>query len=270
MTQGTILDEIIAHKREEVARLKQLWPLAALKAEAASVPPLRDFLAALETPPGEKRRVKLIAEVKKASPSKGLLCPNFDPVALAHTYEANGAAAISVLTDEHFFQGSLDDLRAVRQAVALPVLRKDFIIDLYQVYESRAAGADAILLIVAALDDAALHNLYALTRYLGMTALIEVHNEEELKRARALRPRLIGVNNRNLQTFEVTLDTTAALRLRIPHHIRVVSESGIHTPDDVTRLTDMGVDAMLVGESLVTAKDTARQVQMLVNVKHQL
>jgi len=260
MKTGTILDKIIAHKREEVDRQKQVKPLSAWGDEAESSPPPRNFLAALRTP-----GVSLIAEVKKASPSKGLLCPDFDPVRLARAYAANGAAAISVLTDERFFQGSLDDLRAVRQAMDIPVLRKDFVVDAYQVYEARAAGADAVLLIVAALDDAMLHDLYALIRQLNMAALIEVHNAAELERALSLRPRLIGVNNRDLQTFHVTLDTTAALRPHIPADVVLIAESGIHTPEDVVRLDAIGVDAMLVGEALVTAENVGEKVRSLAS-----
>jgi len=253
---ATFLDTIIAHKREEVALQKQAKSLDAWKTEVESAPPLHDFLAALRAP-----GVSLIAEVKKASPSKGLLCPDFDPVRLARAYAANGAAAISVLTDTHFFQGSLDDLRAVRQAVEVPILRKDFVVDPYQIYEARAAGADAALLIVAALDDAALRDLYALIRRLGMAALIEVHNAADLTRALSLRPRLIGVNNRDLRTFHVTLDTTAALRPHIPDDVVLVAESGIHTPEDIARLAAIGVDAMLVGEALVTAPNVGEKVR---------
>jgi len=187
-------------------------------------------------------------------------------VKLARAYAANGATAISVLTDARFFQGSLDDLRAVRGAVDVPVLRKDFVVDPYQVYEARAAGADAVLLIVAALDDATLRDLYALIRRLSMTALIEVHNAAELERALLLRPRLIGVNNRDLRTFHVTLDTVAALRPRIPDNVVVVAESGIHTPEDVARLRAIGVDAMLVGEALVTARDVGEKVRQLTEL----
>ncbi len=255
------LDTIIAHKREEVALQKQARPLDVIADKAQSAPPPRDFLAALQAP-----GVSLIAEVKKASPSKGLLCPDFAPVKLARAYAANGAAAISVLTDARFFQGSLDDLRAARQAVDIPVLRKDFIVDAYQVYEARAAGADAVLLIVAALDDATLCDLYALICRLGMTALIEVHNAAELERALWLRPRLIGVNNRDLRTFHVTLDTVAALRPRIPDSVVVIAESGIHTPEDVARLRAIGVDAMLVGEALVTAEDVGEKVRQLTKL----
>ncbi|MBN1875093.1 MAG: indole-3-glycerol phosphate synthase TrpC [Anaerolineae bacterium] len=261
MTQDTILDRIIAHKCEEVARQKQFKPQAEVEREVLHSPPLRDFVEALRTPD-----VSLIAEVKKASPSKGVLCPDFDPVALARTYEANGAAALSVLTDTHFFQGSLDDLRAIRETMALPVLRKDFIIDLYQVYESRAAGADAILLIVAAMDDSTLHNLYALARHLGMAVLVEVHNLIELRRGLGLHPRIIGINNRDLQTFNVTLDMTAELRPRVPRRVTVVAESGIHTAADVARLASLNVHAMLVGEALVTARDVGGKVKELVGV----
>ena len=256
--QTVDLDTIIAHKREEVALQKQAKSLDAWKAETESAPPPRDFLAALRAP-----GISLIAEVKKASPSKGLLCPDFDPVRLARAYAANGAAAISVLTDARFFQGSLDDLRAVRQAVDVPVLRKDFVVDPYQVYEARAAKADAVLLIVAALDDETLHHLYALIRQLNMAALIEVHDAADLTRALALPPRLIGVNNRDLRTFHVTLDTTAALRPRVPDNVVFVAESGIHTPEDVARLAGIGVDAMLVGEALVTAENIGEKVKSL-------
>jgi len=257
----TFLDTIIAHKREEVAWQKQVKPLDTWKAAAESAPPPSDLLTALRAP-----GVSLIAEVKKASPSKGLLCPDFDPVRLARAYATNGAAAISVLTDARFFQGSLDDLRAVRQAVDIPVLRKDFVVDAYQVYEARAAGADAVLLIVAALDDATLRDLYALIRHLGMAALIEVHNAAELERALSLRPRLIGVNNRDLRTFHVTLDTTAALRPRIPDDVVLVAESGIHTSEDVARLAAIGVDAMLVGEALVTAENVGEKVRQFTEL----
>jgi indole-3-glycerol phosphate synthase len=261
MHHGMILDEIIAHKREEVALQKQAKSLDAWKAKAGSAPRPHDFLAALRAP-----GVSLIAEVKKASPSKGLLCPDFDPVKLARAYAANGAAAISVLTDARFFQGSLDDLRAVRQAVDVPVLRKDFVVDPYQVYEARTVGADAVLLIVAALDDATLRDLFALIRHLDMAALIEVHNAAELERALSLHPRLIGVNNRDLRTFHVTLDTTAALRPRIPADVVLVAESGIHTPEDVARLRAIGVNAMLVGEALVTARDVGEKVRQLTEL----
>jgi len=256
---GNIFDKIITHKREEVAQQKQTHPQNDWVRRAFDAPPPRDFIAALQAP-----GVSLIAEVKKASPSKGVLCPDFDPVALARTYADNGASAISVLTDAHFFQGSLDDLRAIRQAVNIPILCKDFIIDLYQVYETRAVGADALLLIPAALDDATLHNIYALARHLGMAVLVEIHTLPELRRVLALRPRLIGINNRDLQTLNISLDTIAALRPRLPSRVIVVAASGIHTPADVAQLAQLDVDAILVGEALMTAEDTAGKVRELV------
>lgn len=259
MSQETILEEIIAWKRGEIGRHKHARPVEAVRAGAALAPPPRDFAAALRSP-----GVSLIAEVKRASPSKGLLCHDFDAVALARAYEDNGAAAISVLTDQHFFQGHLNHLRAVRQKVRLPVLRKDFILDPYQVYESRLAGADAVLLIVAALSDGDLKALYQLVHELGMVALVEVHNEAELERALQIGPRIVGVNNRDLRTFEVDLETTARLRPLIPTDVVLVAESGIHTRADVARLAAIGADAMLVGEALVRAPDVGHKVRELV------
>ena len=205
----------------------------------------------------------MIAECKKASPSKGLLRPEYDPAQLARTYAENGAAALSVLTDEKFFQGSLNDLSVAREAAGLPALRKDFIVDGYQVYEARAAGADAVLLIVAALRLEQLQELHQLINELGMTALVEVHDEAEVEIALKIAPKLIGVNNRNLHDFTVDLQTTARLRKCIPADIALVAESGIHTADDVSRVRDMGVDAILVGEALVTASDVGAKVREL-------
>ncbi|MDY7079628.1 MAG: indole-3-glycerol phosphate synthase TrpC [Chloroflexota bacterium] len=259
MSTKTILDKIIRWKWGEIAHLKCACPIEAVRAEAELASPPRDFAAALRAP-----GVSLIAEVKRASPSKGLLRQNLDAVALAQEYEANGAAAISVLTDEHFFQGSLDYLRDVRQNVCLPVLRKDFVLDPYQVYEARAAGADAVLLIVAALDDGDLEALHRLVRQLGMDALIEVHDEGELERALEVSPRIIGVNNRNLRTFEVDLGVTARLRFLVPAGVVLVSESGVHTREDVAYLAAIGADAMLVGEALVRSKDAGQKVQELI------
>jgi indole-3-glycerol phosphate synthase len=256
---GTILDEILRWKQLEVAKRKADKPLRTVQAEVARAPLPADLVAALRAP-----GVSLIAEIKRASPSKGPLRPDLDPRSLAQTYEANGASAISVLTDTRFFGGSLQDLRAVRQAVDLPVLRKEFVLDPYQVYEARAAGADALLLIVAALGDVQLESLYRLTRGLGMTALVEVHNKDELQRALALSPRLVGINNRDLATFEVRLETTEHLRSTIPGEIVVVAESGIHNAADVARLARCGVDAMLVGESLVRAQDVGAKVRGLI------
>jgi indole-3-glycerol phosphate synthase len=258
MSSGTIIDKIIRHKRDEVAQYRQALPLKDVRSEALMASPPRDFAAALGA-----QGVSLIAEVKKASPSKGVLCENFDAVALACAYEDNGAAAVSVLTDEHFFHSSLDALRAVRGTVDLPVLRKDFVIDPYQVYEARAAGADAVLLIAAALNDGDLQTLYQLIGELGMAALVEVHDEAELERALKIDPRVVGVNNRDLRTFEVSLETTARLRALVPGDVVLVSESGIRTHEDVSRLAAIGADAMLVGEALVKAGDVGQKVQEL-------
>jgi indole-3-glycerol phosphate synthase len=259
MALPTILDEILRWKREEVYRCKRAKPLEVLRSELEQAPPVRDFAAALRAP-----GISLIAEVKRASPSKGPLRPGLDATTLAREYEANGAAAISVLTDERYFRGSLDDLRAVRRSVDLPVLRKDFVTDAYQVYQARAAGADAVLLIVAALSDDELQILYDLVCELGMTALVEVHDEAELDRALRIEPRVIGVNNRDLHTFNVDLETTAHLRAQVPADVILVAESGIHTRADVERLAAIGVDAILVGESLVQAEDTRRKIQELI------
>jgi indole-3-glycerol phosphate synthase len=262
MTTRTILDEIVEWKHQEIADRVRSVPLESLRRQATVAPPPRDLVAALRRP-----GVSLIAEIKRASPSKGLLRPDLDPAALSREYEANGASAVSVLTDEHFFRGSLDDLQAVRQSVCLPVLRKDFVLDLYQVYEARAAGADAVLLIVAALTDDELSSLYRLVHVLDMAALAEVHDEAELERALAIGPRIVGVNNRDLRTFSVDLGTTARLRAFIPDDVVLVAESGVHTPSDVERLAAIGADAMLVGESLVRAEDAGAKVRELLGAK---
>lgn len=259
MASETILNEIIRWKVDEIARKKDERPLEILRKEAALSSPPRDFAGALAA-----GGISLIAEVKCASPSAGVLREDFDPQELARAYADNGARAISVLTDQRFFQGNLAHLQAVKAATSLPVLRKDFIVDPYQVYEGRAAGADALLLIVAALGDADLRSLYDLTYELSMHALVEVHNAEELERALAIEPRIVGINNRDLRTFDVTLDTTAELAPRVPTNTLLVAESGIHTASDVRRLADIGVDAMLVGTSLVKAENVGVKVQELV------
>jgi indole-3-glycerol phosphate synthase len=247
-------------------------PLEAVQAHASVAPAPRDLIAALHAAPG----VALIAEVKQASPSRGVLRPDLDPVELAVTYAASGASAISVLTDERFFQGRLEHLTHIRAQVAarpagdhqpqpLPLLRKDFILHAYQVYEARAAGADALLLIAAVLSEAELEELLSLTHTLGMAALVEVHNEHELKRVLRLGPRLIGVNNRDLTDFSVDLNVCLRLRPLIPPGVCMVAESGIHTRADVTRLAAAGVDAMLVGEALVTASNIGAKVRELLD-----
>lgn len=248
--RGEILDEIMAHHRENLPKVMADVPFADLRAMASVAAPPRDFEAAVRAP-----GVSLIAECKKASPSKGLLVPNYDPVRLAKLYEKAGAKAISVLTDARHFQGTLAHLRDVREAVRLPVLRKDFLFHPYQLYEARVAGADAVLLIAAVLSDTEMRELLALARKLDMAALVEVHDEAELARVLPLRPGIIGVNNRNLQTFEIDFGNTARLRALIPPEIAVVGESGLKTPDDVRAMQEAGVDAVLVGETLVRSKD---------------
>jgi indole-3-glycerol phosphate synthase len=262
----SILEQIIGDKVAEVAERRRRRPLIELQRELRDLPPARDFLAALrDGPPGSAIVPRVIAEVKKASPSKGVIRPDFDPVAIAQTYAANGAAALSVLTDERYFQGQLTFLAAISSAIALPLLRKDFIIDLYQVYESRLARADAILLIVAALETGQLHEFMALACELGMAALLEVHTVEELERILPLRPRLLGINNRDLRTFHTDIETTVRLLPLIPPEVVVVSESGIETAADITRLRDKGVRAFLIGESLMRAPDPGVKLRELLH-----
>lgn len=258
--RGTILDEIMTFHRENLPKIMREVPLADLRALASVAPPTLDFYAALKKP-----GVSLIAECKKASPSKGLMVPKYDAVQLATTYASAGASAISVLTDGRHFQGSLADLRDVKEAIAnlkspIPVLRKDFIFHPYQIYESRAAGADALLLIAAVLGDNDLKELLQLAHRLGMNALIEVHTEAELERVLALEPRIVGINNRNLQTFEVDFDNTARLRKQIPPEVVAVGESGLKSAVEVHKMALMGVDAILVGETLVKSKDVSKKV----------
>lgn len=258
----TILDRILENKAAEIARLREEmrdepWLHADLIDSAGNAPPPLDFAGALRR--GEQ--IALIAEIKKASPSKGVLIEDFDPETLAEIYAENGAAAISVLTDERFFQGSLEHLEIVRETVDLPLLRKDFIIDPLQVYQARAAGADAVLLIVMALTDAQLVNLHGLITGLGMAALVEVHNEAELERAVNAGATLIGVNNRDLRTFHEDLETTARIAGRLPSGVTLVAESAIRTPDDVRRMGELGAHAVLVGEGLVKAGDIGAQVR---------
>jgi indole-3-glycerol phosphate synthase len=256
---SNFLTEILAHKYIEVARQSALEPLADLQRKAASLPAPLDFEQALRQPrvPGE---VALIAEIKKASPSKGLLCPDFDPARLAASYERAGASALSVLTDEKFFQGHLDYLQVAKQASGehIPILRKDFIVDPYQVWQARAYGADALLLIMAALTDPQARDLYGLARDLGLGVLVEVHDPAELDRALHLGARIIGVNNRNLQTFEVSLATTGEIAAHLPATFEglLVSESGIATSRDIAAVQRQGARVVLVGETLVRAAST--------------
>ncbi|PJF43565.1 MAG: indole-3-glycerol phosphate synthase TrpC [Phototrophicales bacterium] len=253
----------MAHKVVEVTAAKQQRPIEELHVMLSSAPPARDFLSALQ----QQEHVALIAEVKKASPSKGVFTLDFDPVAIAKEYAACGASAISVLTDEEFFQGSLSNLESIRQAVDVPLLRKEFVFDAYQIIEGRIAGADAILLIVACLDDALLQDLYQYIHELGMHALIEVHTPHELERAMKLNPSIIGINNRDLHTFQVDLNTTINIATLCPPNVVLVAESGIYTTDDVQRLAKAGAKAILVGESLIRAENRPAQIAALSGVK---
>jgi indole-3-glycerol phosphate synthase len=256
-----ILDEIVGHKRVEVAARRAAHPRALLEEACRRLPPARPFGAALRPAPPE--RVRLIAEVKRASPSTGVLDAGLDPARQAGAYAAAGAAAVSVLTDARYFRGSLEDLRAVRAAVALPVLRKEFIVEEYQLWESRAAGADAVLLIVAALPAAALEDLCQAARGVGLEALVEVHTEAELARALALGAPIIGVNNRDLQTLQTSLAPSLRLLPLVPPGCLAVSESGIGSAADVLRVVEAGARAVLVGEGLVRARDVRAKVREL-------
>jgi len=235
--------------------------LEQLIASAAAQSPALDFIRVLSRPGS----VNIIAEAKKASPSKGVIRQDFDPVAIARTYADNGACAVSVLTEEHFFQGRLEYLAQIRRDVDIPLLRKDFIINSYQVYEARAAGADAFLLIAAVLDSAQLRTLISLGTSLGMHALVEVHTGEELVSALKADPTIIGINNRNLNTFETTLETTLKLRPLVPDGIVTVSESGIATPDNIRRLRSCGIDAFLIGETLMREGDPGCKLKELTS-----
>ena len=249
-----ILDRILAVKQQEVVRDSAAVPLAELHARARDASPVRDFVGSLRSRL-TRGEAAVIAEIKKASPSKGLLRPDFDPPAIARTYESHGAACLSVLTDEQFFQGGQAYLEAAREACTLPVLRKDFTIDAYQVVQARAMGADCILLIVAALAPDQLRALEEAAEALGMAVLVEGHDRRELDVALRLRTPLVGINNRNLRTFETSLDTTLALLDGLPADRLVVTESGIHSRDDVDRMRRHGVHAFLVGEAFMRASD---------------
>jgi indole-3-glycerol phosphate synthase len=254
-----ILDEIVAYKKEELIETKRRMPFADIKVRAADAGPTRGFGKALTG--GE---IRLIAEVKKASPSKGVIRQDFDPVAIAKTYEASGAACLSVLTEKKYFQGDLGYLGSIRMAVGLSLLRKDFIIDEYQLFEARAAGADAVLLIAACLEKREMADFLGVAAELGLDVLVESHTYKELDRSLAAGAMLVGINNRDLRTFKVTLQTTLDLLKDIPDDRTVVSESGIATRDDVVTLQKAGVDAILVGESLMREKDIGKKVKELL------
>ena len=257
---ATILDEIVAYKRQFVAEICGRIPLEEVRQRAESAPVPPPFFDGLIK--GED--IAVIAEIKKASPSRGLLRAEFDPVAIAETYESNGASAISVLTDEKYFQGSADILTRVSNVVDIPILRKDFVVDPYQVYEARAIGAAAVLLIAAVLSPAELEEFIGLCREVNLDALVEVHSEGEVLVALEAGADIVGINNRDLRTFQTDLQTTLELVGGIPDEVLVVSESGIHTRDDVVRVRDAGADAVLVGESLMREADAGRKLRELL------
>jgi indole-3-glycerol phosphate synthase len=259
---GTILDEILAHKAGEVAERRKRRSLAEIEHAIGAAEPTRGFVRALfETVAAG--RAAVIAEVKKASPSKGVIRPDFRPVEIARSYQAAGAACLSVLTDEKYFQGSDDFLREIRSAVSLPLLRKEFIVDAYQIAESRLVGADCILLIVSALDQPTLEDFHRQAGEMDLDVLIEVHDAEELDRALSLGPNLVGINNRNLKTFETSLENTFQLLDAIPEDVLVVTESGIHSAADVKAMRDHDVHAFLVGEAFMRAEDPGAALKAL-------
>jgi len=260
--RADILNRILDRKRQEIAERSRQVSRDELRGRARDAGPVRGFRAALEDRV-QRGAPAVIAEIKKASPSKGVIREDFDPPVIARAYQVGGAACLSVLTDRDFFQGSEDYLRAARAACDLPAIRKDFIIDPYQLAESRAIGADCILLIVAALEDAALADLYAGARELGMDVLVEVHDGAELERALALGLDLVGINNRNLRNFETRLDTTLDLLEEVPEDCLVVTESGIHNREDVALMRSHGVHAFLVGEAFMRAADPGQALQAL-------
>lgn len=258
----SVLDKILAAKRQEVAELKS-GPGNDLKAMARQAQPVRNFLKGLK----ECNAIPIIAEIKKASPSAGALDNHVDVAARAETYQAAGAAALSVLTDGPYFNGSLEDLKKARASVDIPILRKDFIIDPLQIYQARAAGADAILLIAAALDPEQLKDLFDLAGELDLTALIEVHDENELPSVLELNPKLVGINNRNLKTLGVDIATSLKIRPQIPQDVFVVCESGINNPEDVARLNKAGLDAFLIGTTLMKSPDPAQTLRSLAGAE---
>ncbi|MBI4949981.1 MAG: indole-3-glycerol phosphate synthase TrpC [Deltaproteobacteria bacterium] len=257
-----ILDEIVANKRLELERVKAYTTIAELEKRTLLARPLRDFASALTVRPAPKA-VRIIAEVKRASPSKGILREEFIPYDIARSYEVGGAAAVSVVTEEKYFKGKLDFLTPIKSHLRIPILRKDFIFDDFQMYESRAAGADAVLLIAAILDDKRLKELMALAAQLGMQTLVEVHDETEMKRVVDSGAKIIGINNRDLRTFEVDLNTTLRLAPLVGAGTLIVSESGIESYADILDLMDAGVNAVLIGEALIREKEIIKKVKEL-------
>jgi indole-3-glycerol phosphate synthase len=257
-----ILNKIVAVKHQEVAAAKTRKPLELVRADAESRVLTRDFVGAIRAKIAEGKPA-VIAEVKKASPSKGIIREEFIPADIAQSYAEFGAACLSVLTDVQFFQGSVDYLKQARASCQLPVLRKDFMVDVYQIYESRCMGADAVLLIAACLDDAQMKEMEAIALGLDMAVLVEVHDQAELERALQLKTPLIGINNRNLKTFEVSLDTTLTLRSQVPADRILVTESGIHTREEVLRMGAAGVNAFLVGEAFMRVPEPGEALEAL-------
>src|SRR3989338_31326 len=260
-----ILNEIIANKKEELTRLKADFPekglVQGLKMRIKHLPPTRDFIKAVSG-----NDIKIIAEVKKASPSKWIIKKDFNPVEIAKTYEMNGAAAISVLTEEKYFHGHIDYLREIKEEVSLPLLRKDFIFDEYQIYESRAAGADALLLIARVLEKKEIERFLDLSHDLGMSCLVEVHDEEELEKVLSTKAKLIGINNRDLKTFKTDIKNTLNLVAKVPEDRIVVSESGINSYHDIDFLRGAGVNVFLVGEAIMREKDMGRKLKELLGI----
>ena len=253
------LDKIVDYKRQELEHVRRKASLKDVRVMAEDAEPARGFDASLQ-----KNGIRIIAEIKKASPSAGVIRPDFEPVGIAASYQDNGAACLSVLTDEHFFQGSLNYLQDVRKRVAIPLLRKDFTLDAYHVYEARAHGADAVLLIVRILEDDRIKDYMALAGELGMATLVEVHDAKELERAAKAKAKLIGVNNRNLDTFKVDLETTVRLAKVAPEDAVLVGESGISTADHIRKLKDGGVRAFLIGESFMRVGDPGLKLKELL------
>jgi indole-3-glycerol phosphate synthase len=261
------LETIVKNKRAELVHLKREQPLDRLKERITEFPPLRDFKGALMTPPtaGETTTIRIIAEVKKASPSKGIIREDFNPVELACTFEENGAVALSVLTDKKYFQGNFDYLASIKRATAIPLLDKDFIIDPYQIYQARMYGADAVLLIAAILSDDLLADYLELTEQLGLSALVEVHTLDELQRVLAMNTPIIGINNRNLATFQVSIKTSLELLTYIPEGTLIVSESGIDSKKEIISLRERGVHAFLIGEALMKEPDAGKKLRELIH-----
>jgi indole-3-glycerol phosphate synthase len=255
-----ILDEIITYKKEELERQKGERSLSDLKSRLPDLAPIRNFKEAISRP----NRINIIAEIKKASPSAGVIRKEFDPVEIAGTYASSGASAISVLTDEKFFQGSVNFLSQIKAEVDLPLLRKDFVIDEYQIYQSRLKGADAILLIVSVLDREKLKEFIGLAHFLGLDCIVEIHNIDELNQALETDAKIIGINNRDLRTFEVNLDTTLKLAKHIPQDRIIISESGIRSREDIVRLKEKGVSAFLIGEALIKEDNISQKLKKLL------